>query len=113
MEPEGAVEWEDLVGRDGHVAGPAYVVVAPVGVRDDGVEAVVAAVQHDVHDDALVSPDRRRRERLRQVEAEPAEPELIAECIEGRTAQHSAADGLEELAPRPTVRFLDVAEVTR
>src|SRR3546814_8145758 len=66
VESEPVIEWDDLVARDrqGRPGAP----ITRVGIGDDRVEAVVAAVQLDQHQHALrlASPgeaQRQRRER--------------------------------------------------
>ncbi len=105
VQAERAVERKNLIGRDGHIAiaRPADVVVLAVGVRHHGVQPVVASVQHDVDDDAVVGADRCCSKCLVEVETEVAESEATrSQRIEGRAAEHAATDRLEELAAGPS-----------
>jgi hypothetical protein len=64
MQTDGVVELEDFGGFNLQLAAEAGVVF--VGKRDDGVKAVVAAIELDHDQDPLVRLSRGREGRLRQ-----------------------------------------------
>ena len=99
VEADLPVDRQHLVGRHGDVA--ALLVVVAVSERHDGVQPVVAAVQHDRDEDAVGRPDRRTRERVADL-APVARDERFAHRAGERSAAETHADGLQETTTGPS-----------
>ena len=97
VEPARPVEREDRRRRDGDVR--SHRLVRRIGERHDGVEPVVAAVEHDDDEDPVGRADGSAGPCLGDVTEE-----AVTERADGHAAEHAHADGLEERPTRPAER---------